>query len=135
MQTEIPIVTGRMLMSALAGALTVIALLAAYELGRTGRIDASPSGAAVALSSLDGREVFDTEGATVGVVEQTISARHGERSARYAMVRISRGSDAGLRLAVPDYRLQPVEDGLMLTLDVDEKGDFQPTVAQLRNRT
>ncbi len=130
MQTEIPIVTGRMLMSALAGALTVIALLAAYE-----RIDASPSGAAVALSSLDGREVFDTEGATVGVVEQTISARHGERSARYAMVRISRGSDAGLRLAVPDYRLQPVEDGLMLTLDVDEEGDFQPTVAQLRNRT
>ena len=45
MQTEIPIVTGRMLMSALAGALTVIALLAAYELGRTGRIDASPSAA------------------------------------------------------------------------------------------
>jgi hypothetical protein len=121
-----------MLMSALAGALAVVALLAAYELGRTG---APPTGTAVALSSMDGREVFDTEGATVGVVEQTISARHGERSARYAMVRISRGSDAGLRLAVPDYRLQPVEDGLMLTLDVDEEGDFRPTVAQLRNRT
>ncbi|WP_304026416.1 hypothetical protein [Methyloversatilis discipulorum] len=127
--------TGRMLMSALAGALTVIALLAAYELGRAGRIEVPPAGTAVALSALDGREVFDTEGGTVGVVEQTISARHGEQSARYAMVRISRGSDAGLRLAVPDYRLQPVEDGLMLTLDDDEEGDFQPTVAQLRNRT
>jgi len=51
------------------------------------------------------------------------------------MVRISRGSDAGLRLAVPDYRLQPVEDGLMLTLDTDDEGDFRPTAAQLRNRT
>ena len=31
--------------------------------------------------------------------------------------------------------LQPVEDGLMLTLDMDDEGDFRPTAAQLRNRT
>lgn len=126
----------RMLMSALTGALAVVALLAAYEMGRGSRIaDPAPAAAVLALSAMDGREVFDADGATVGVVEQTIAARHGERAARYAMVRISRGSDAGLRLAVPDYRLQPVEDGLMLTLDIDDEGDFRPTAAQLRNRT
>lgn len=128
--------TVRTLLSLLAGALAVIALLMAYAFGR---MDGGQSPQAMvpdtALSSMDGREVFDAEGSTVGVVEQTVAARHGERAARYAMVRIFRGNDAGLRLAVPAYRLQPVEDGLMLTLDVDEEGELLPTVAQLRNRT
>ncbi|WP_036271228.1 hypothetical protein [Methyloversatilis universalis] len=126
----------RMFLAALAGALAVIALLAAYQLGRGNRsAEPVPTAAVLAQSAMDGREVFDADGATVGVVEQTIAARHGDRAARYAMVRISRGSDAGLRLAVPDYRLQPVEDGLMLTLDIDDEGDFRPTAAQLRSRT
>lgn len=126
----------RMIMSALAGALAVVALLAAYQFGRMDSAgDFVPLEPDAALSSMDGREVFDADGASVGVVEQTVAARHGERTARFAMVRISRGNDAGLRLAVPEYRLQPVEDGLMLTLEVDEEGEFRPTVAQLRSRT
>ncbi|WP_018412639.1 hypothetical protein [Methyloversatilis thermotolerans] len=124
--------TGRILTTTLAVALAAVALFAAYQ---TGRIDSGADATHVALSPLDGREVFDEDGATLGVVEQTVAARHGERGARYAMVRVSRGQDAGLRLAIPEYRLQPVEDGLMLSVDVDEEGDFQPTMAQLRNRT
>lgn len=125
----------RMTMSALAGAFAVVALLAAYQFGRMDRTgDAVRPDATVALSSMDGREVFDADGAPVGVVEQTVTARQGERAARYAMVRVSHGSDAGLRLAVPEYRLQAVEDGLMLVLEVNDEGDFRPTVAQLRNR-
>ena len=126
--------TGRMLMSALAGALAVIALYCAWQ---TGLSQAGSPSAALALSALDGREVFDTDGTTLGVVEQTFSARHGERAARYAMVRVSRNGNAGLRLAVPVYRLQPFEDGLVLTAgaDDDDGGDFRPTAAQLRGRT
>lgn len=125
--------TGRMLISGLAGGLMVLALLAAFQLGR---IQPATALGNVALSSMDGREVFDADGATVGVVEQTISARQGDHAARYAMVRVSRVGDAGLRLAVPVYRLQPVEDGLMLTLDVDTDeadGDYQPTAALSRH--
>ncbi len=124
--------TGRMLMSALAGALAVIALYCAWQ---TGLSQGESPSASLALNALDGREVFDADGATLGVVEQTISARHGERSARYAMVRVSRSGDAGLRLAVPVYRLQPFEDGLVLTTGADDEGDFHPTAAQLRGRT
>ncbi len=125
--------TGRNLMAALAGALLVVALMAAWQLGRG---DAAASVETNALSSLDGREVFDADGATLGVVEQTLAARQGDRTTRYAMVRVSRVGDAGLRLAVPAYRLQAVEDGLMLTVDRDdESGEFVPTAAQLRGRT
>lgn len=93
--------TIRLLMSALCGALLSAALLIAFQMGRG---TAAPDSVS-ALSKLDGREVFDTDGVTLGVVEQTVSGRHGERSARYAMVRVSRSGNAGLRLAVPAYRL------------------------------
>lgn len=85
---------------------------------------------------LDGREVFDSEGVTLGVVEQTVSGRQGERSARYAMVRVSKDGNAGLRLAVPAYRLQVVEDGLLLSADdetFEKDGDFVPAAADPRS--
>lgn len=128
--------TIRLLMSALCGALLSAALLAAFQMGRG---TAAPDSVS-ALSKLDGREVFDTEGVTLGVVEQTVSGRHGERSARYAMVRVSRSGNAGLRLAVPAYRLQAVDDGLMLIPDSegeavagDDEGEILPAVSQLRS--
>lgn len=128
--------TIRLLMSALCGALLSAALLTAFQMGRGAATPDSVS----AMSRLDGREVFDTEGVTLGVVEQTVSGRHGERSARYAMVRVSRSGNAGLRLAVPAYRLQAVDDGLMLTPDtegddaaVGDDGEIVPAVSQLRS--
>ena len=128
--------TIRLLMSALCGALLSAALLTAFQMGRG---TAAPDSVS-ALSKLDGREVFDTDGVTLGVVEQTVSGRHGERSARYAMVRVSRSGNAGLRLAVPAYRLQTVDDGLMLTPDPegdaaagDDDAEILPAVSQLRS--
>lgn len=150
--------TTRMLMSALAGALMMVLLLVAlfiaHQIGHDGA--ASPANAAtadLARSSLDGREVFDTEGLTLGVVERTIAVQRKNGATRYAMVRVSSTGDAGLRLAVPTHRLEAVEDGLMLKpesnrdeIDDLEKendfdseaaaeGDFLPTVAQQRSRT
>lgn len=129
--------TIRLLMSALCGALLSAALLTAFQMGRG---SAATPDSVSALSRLDGREVFDAEGVTLGVVEQTVTGRHGERSARYAMVRVSRSGNAGLRLAVPAYRLQAVDDGLMLTPDVDgddsvagDDGEILPTASQLRS--
>lgn len=150
--------TTRMLMSALAGALMVVALLAAlfiaHQIGRDS-VTAPAKGATVDLarSSLDGREVFDAEGLTLGVVERTIAVQRSNGAARYAMVRVPRTGDAGLRLAVPTHRLKAVEDGLMLKPESDShridepenesdfdseaaaEGDFLPTVAQQRSRT
>jgi len=137
MQTEKRIMTIRLLMSALCGALLSAALLTAFQMGRGAA--ATPDSVS-AMSRLDGREVFDTEGVTLGVVEQTVSGRHGERSARYAMVRVSRSGNAGLRLAVPAYRLQAVDDGLMLTFDTEDDpaeagddGEIVPAASQLRS--
>lgn len=150
--------TSRMLMSALAGALMMVALMIAlfiaHQIGRDGAT--APVNAAtadLARSSLDGREVFDAEGFTLGVVERTVSVQRRSGATRYVMVRASRTGDAGLRLAVPTHRLQAVEDGLMLKPesgrdDIDDRehesdydseaaaeGDFLPTVAQQRSRT
>lgn len=129
--------TIRLLMSALFGALLSAGLLTAFQMGRGAA--ATPDSIS-AMSRLDGREVFDADGVTLGVVEQTISGRHGERSARYAMVRVSRSGNAGLRLAVPAYRLQAVDDGLMLTTDTEddpadagEDGEIVPAVSLLRS--
>jgi hypothetical protein len=122
--------TIRLLMSALRGA-----LLTVFQMGR-GASAASDSVSAV--SQLGGREVFDADGVTLGVVEQTVSGHHGERSARYAMVRVSRSGNAGLRLAVPACPLRAVDDGLMLTSDAEDDdaavgadGEFLPAVSQL----
>jgi sporulation protein YlmC with PRC-barrel domain len=124
-------------MTALIAALMVAVLMLAYQAGRT--VTASTSGG-TAHSSLDGREVFDADGVTLGVVEQTVSVRQGDRASRYAMVRVSLEGNAGLRLAVPEWRLQAVEDGLLLTSDADydeleADGDFMPAAADLRTRT
>jgi sporulation protein YlmC with PRC-barrel domain len=125
----------RILVSALAGALMATLVLVAYQVGRS-EAAVTLQGPGMSLSALDGREVFDEDGMTVGVVEQTVPAPEGQGAAGYAMVRVSRDSDAGLRLAVPVHRLLPVEDGLMLTVEnaAAEDGSFQPAVAQLRHR-
>lgn len=125
------------LMTALIAALMLAALALAYQAGRT--VTVAPSGD-TEHSSLDGREVFDADGVTLGVVEQMVSVRNGDRAARYAMVRVSLEGNAGLRLAVPEWRLQAVEDGLLLTSDADydeleADGDFMPAAAKLRTRT
>ena len=125
------------LMTALIATLMLAALALAYQAGRT--VTGAPSGD-TAHSSLDGREVFDADGVTLGVVEQMVSVRNGDRAARYAMVRVSLEGNAGLRLAVPEWRLQAVEDGLLLTSDADydeleADGDFMPAAAKLRTRT
>lgn len=123
------------LLYGLLGALMTTALLVAYETGRSG--STAPADDAM-HAALDGREVFDSEGVTLGVVEQTVSGRQGERSARYAMVRMSSSGHAGLRLAVPASRLQVVEDGLQLNADdatIENDGEFMPAVADRRSRT
>ena len=152
--------TTRMLMSALAGAVAVVtvallgALFISHRIGSDGA--AAPAGAPTAdlvRSSLDGREVFDADGLTLGVVEQTVAVQRRDGAIRYAMVRAPRTGNAGLRLAVPTHRLKAVEDGLMLKPEsrrdeIDDQetesdfdseaaadGDFLPTVAQQRSRT
>ncbi|MBP6097480.1 MAG: hypothetical protein KA451_12990 [Methyloversatilis sp.] len=145
--------TTRMLMSALAGAVAVVTVALLGTLFISHRIGSDGATADLARSSLDGREVFDAEGLTLGVVERTVAVQRRNGAIRYAMVRSPRTGDAGLRLAVPTHRLKAVEDGLMLKPesrrdeiddhendgDFDSEaaagGDFLPTVAQQRSRT
>lgn len=150
--------TTRMLMSSLAGAVAVVtvallgALSISHRIGSDGATASAPT-ADLVHSSLDGREVFDAAGLTLGVVERTVAVQRRNGAIRYAMVRAPRTGDAGLRLAVPTHRLQAIEDGLMLRPepsrdDIDDRtnesdfdsdaaadGDFLPTVARQRSRT
>lgn len=123
------------LLYGLGGALMMTVVLVAYQAGRNE--STMPANNAV-HAALDGREVFDSEGAVLGIVEQTVSGRQGEQLTRYAMVRMLNSGSTGLRMAVPASRLQVMEDGLLLNEDdatAGNDGEFMPAVANLRSKT